>query len=72
MFAHTPRSLVKPHLNLPQFIVLNLYCPEAASLQESSILYILDTQPVCSVSRMKTDDSANLCSLLCRGIIEYS
>ena len=48
--AHTPRSLVKPHLDLPQFIVLSLYRPEAAFLQEASTLYILETQRVCSVS----------------------
>ena len=62
MFGHPPRSLVEPHLKLSQFIVLSLYCPQAALFQESSILHILDIQRVCSVSL--TTDSANLRSLL--------
>ena len=48
VFAHPPRSLVEPHLNLSQGIVLSLYYPQAAPFQESSILHILDTQRVCS------------------------
>ena len=38
VFAHTPRSLVEPHLQLSQFIVVSFYCPQAAFFQEPSIL----------------------------------
>ena len=34
MFAHTPRSLVEPHLNLSKSIVLGLCCPQAAFLKK--------------------------------------
>ena len=51
MFAHTPRSLVKPHLNLQQqFIVLSLYRPEATFFKShpffASSTHSLSARPV--------------------------
>ena len=70
MSAHTPCSPVKPHLDSPHFIVSGLYCPRVALFEELSILHILNNRCVCSVSL--TTDSANICTLLCMSVIEYS
>ena len=59
---HPPRSIVKPHLKMSQFVVPSHNCHHAAFCQGLSILDILDTQRVCPVSL--TTDSANPCSLL--------